>query len=89
MGEWVYVPPAGADPADAFHLSLKPDGRFEAHFGRKDFAGQWESVGTLDAAVQMTDAKSGEVLQIYECPLDDPTVTFENETTEYHVRRPS
>lgn len=89
MGEWVAVMPAASKASGLFRLKILPGGHFEASVGNEVFLGQWQSVGTLDAAVLMTDAKSGKVLQIYECPLNDPTVTIGDDPFEYHVRRPS
>ena len=89
MGEWVSVSPAVSRASGPFRLNILPGGRFEASIGNEVFVGQWQSVGTLDAAVLMTDAKSGKVLEIYECPLNDPTVTIDDDPFEYHVRRPS
>jgi hypothetical protein len=89
MGEWVHLPPASGDDAGAFRLKLHPDGRFEAEFGKKKLTGEWQGFGTLDAGVRMTDSRTGEELEIVECPFNEPTVMIEGDTEEYRVRRPS
>jgi hypothetical protein len=89
MGEWVHLPPASGDDAGAFRLKLHPDGRFEAEFGKKKLTGEWQGFGTLDAGVRMTDSRTGEELEIVECPLNHPTVMIDGHANEYRVRRPS
>jgi hypothetical protein len=89
MGEWVYVPPANDDTAGAFRLNLHTDGRFEAELGQEKLIGDWQSFGTLDAGVRMTDSKTGKELEIFECPLNHPTVMIDGHANEYRVRRPS
>jgi hypothetical protein len=89
MGEWVHLPPATGDNAGPCRLNLHQNGRFEAEFVQKKLTGDWQSFGTLDAGVRMTDSRTGEELEIVECPSDEPTVMIDGDTDEYRVRRPS
>lgn len=87
MGDWVSAPVSRKDSDNPFRLRLYPDFRFEAQFPSEQLSGDWFAVGTLDAAVRMTDPKTGKELEIAECPGDKPTVFIG--VNEYPVRRPS
>jgi hypothetical protein len=87
VGKWTHRADADRTSLGAFDLTVHADGHFEAHFDHKTLSGVWRSFGTLDAGIRMTDDKTGEQLEIIECPSDQPAVTLSGDANEYRVHR--